>query len=82
MVDKKYYVYIVRCADNTYYTGYTINLKNREAKHNKGEGAKYTKQRRPVKIVYSEKFKTINEAMKREAQIKSWPRSKKEELIN
>ena len=81
-MDKKYYVYIVRCSDNTYYTGYTINLKNREAKHNKGEGAKYTKQRRPVKIVYSEKFKTINEALKREAQIKSWPRSKKEELIN
>lgn len=79
---KKYYVYIARCIDDTYYTGYTVNLRNREDKHNKGKGAKYTKQRRPVRIVYFEQFKTIREAMKREAQIKKWSRSKKKELIN
>jgi putative endonuclease len=78
---KKYYVYLARCKDKTIYTGYTIDLKDRESKHNKGEGAKYTKHRGPIKIVYSEEFDTISEAMKREAQIKSWSRADKEKLI-
>ena len=78
---KKYFVYLARCKDKTIYTGYTVDLKDREAKHNSGEGAKYTKHRRPIKIVYSEEFDTISEAMKREAQIKSWSRADKEKLI-
>ena len=73
---KRYYVYIAKCKDDTLYTGYTVDIKEREAKHNQGEGAKYTRHRRPVKIVYSEEFKTMSEAMKREAEIKSWPRTK------
>lgn len=79
---KKYYVYLARCKDRTLYTGYTVDLKDREIKHNAGEGAKYTRNRRPIKIVYSEEFDTMSEAMKREAEIKKWPRIKKEELIN
>jgi len=78
---KKYYFYLARCSDNTLYCGYCINVADREAKHNKGEGAKYTRQRRPIKIIYWEKFKTASEAMKREAQVKSWRRDKKEKLI-
>jgi len=50
--------------------------------HNKGDGAKYTKQRRPVKIIYREEYNTVSEAMKREAQVKRWRRDKKEKLIN
>ena len=78
----KYFTYLARCSDNTLYTGYTVNIKDREAKHNKGEGAKYTKSRRPIKIVYWEKFKTMSEAMKREIEIKRLPKAQKENLIN
>lgn len=77
----KYFTYLARCNDNSLYTGSCINIKAREAKHNKGEGAKYTKQRRPIKIVYFEKFNTSTEARKREAQIKGWTKKKKEKLI-
>ena len=78
---KKHYVYLAKCKDGTLYAGYTIDLKERESKHNAGEGAKYTKYRRPVKIVYSEKFKTVGQAMKREAEIKKLSRKEKENLI-
>ncbi|MBT4349561.1 GIY-YIG nuclease family protein [bacterium] len=78
---KKYYIYLARCNDQTLYTGYTSNLIQREAKHNAGEGAKYTRARRPIRIIYSEKFNTISEAMIRECQIKSWTKLKKEKLI-
>ena len=77
----KYFTYLARCNDNSLYTGYCSNIKNREEKHNKGEGAKYTKQRRPVKIIYFEKFNSIKEAMTREKQIKKWTRAKKENLV-
>jgi len=78
---KKYYIYLARCKDNTIYTGYTIDLKNREAKHNAGEGAKYTRGRLPIKIVYSEFFYTITEALRREKEIKTLSRTAKEKLI-
>ena len=74
---KKYYTYLARCKDDTIYTGYALNLKNREAKHNAGEGAKYTRGRLPLKIVYSESFNTITEAMRREMEIKRWSRKRK-----
>ena len=80
-ITKKYYIYLARCKDDTIYTGYTVDLKNRESIHNKGEGAKYTKYRRPIKIVYSEKFDSISEAMKREIEIKKLTRQEKEKLI-
>jgi len=77
----KYFTYIARCRDNSLYTGSCIDIKSREKKHNEGKGAKYTRSRRPVKIVYFEKFNTLSESRKREAQIKRWTKIKKEKLI-
>lgn len=76
-----YYVYILRCADGTLYTGSTTDLAERESKHNDGRGAKYTASRRPVKVVFSEAHESRSAAQKRECQIKSWPRAKKEALV-
>ena len=77
----KYYTYILSCADGSLYCGYTNNLDKRIRKHNAGKGAKYTKSRLPVKLVYSEEFSTKSEAMRREYEIKRLPRDKKTELI-
>ena len=77
-----HYVYIVKCADGTYYTGYTNDLNRRIEQHNQGEGAKYTKGRRPVELVYSNEFDSKSKAMKREYKIKQLTRQKKIELIN
>ena len=75
------YTYILRCADGTYYCGWTNNLDRRLKAHNEGKGAKYTRSRRPVAFVYYEAFSTKEEAMRREYEIKQLPRKKKEELI-
>lgn len=75
------YTYILRCADGTYYCGWTNNLDRRLKAHNEGKGAKYTRSRRPVALVYYEVFSTKEEAMRREYEIKQLPRKKKEELI-
>lgn len=76
-------VYILQCADKTLYTGSTCDLKKRVYKHNNTKaGAKYTRGRRPVKLVHSEKFKTLAEARKREAEIKNLSRLQKKMLIN
>lgn len=76
-----YHTYLARCADGTLYTGYCADLEAREKKHNEGVGAKYTRGRLPVKIVYSESFETKSEAMKRENEIKAMTRQFKEKLI-
>lgn len=77
-----YFVYIVRCCDGTYYTGWTTNLTRRISAHNGGPcGAKYTKARRPVTLVYAERAATKNEAMSREFAIKQLSRKEKERLI-
>ncbi|MFH1833193.1 MAG: GIY-YIG nuclease family protein [Candidatus Levyibacteriota bacterium] len=77
----KFYVYILRCVDNTYYIGCTNNLEKRIIEHNTSKkGAHYTKIRRPVALKYSEEFDTLIEARKREAEIKSWKRGRKKEL--
>ncbi len=77
-----HHVYILECADTTLYVGYTIDLKRRVAEHNTSQkGAKYTKPRRPVVLRYKESFRTLSKALKREAEIKSWPRKKKLDLI-
>ena len=73
--------YIVKCADSTLYTGWTNDLDKRKKAHNSGKGAKYTKTRRPVKLVYYEEHKTKNEAMSREYAIKHLTRKEKEILI-
>lgn len=80
-MSKEKYTYIVKCNDDTLYTGWTVNLKNRIKAHNSGKGAKYTRARRPVNLVYYEVFSTKSEAMKREAAIKKLTRSNKLSLI-
>ena len=75
------YTYILKCNDNTLYTGWTNNLEKRIKDHNDGKGAKYTKTRRPVELVYYEKFETKKEAMKREYAIKQLTREEKKTLI-
>ncbi|MFL0078568.1 GIY-YIG nuclease family protein, partial [Tenacibaculum maritimum] len=76
------YMYILECADGSYYTGSTKNLEIRLLQHQKGNGANHTKKRLPVKLVYVEEFDRIDEAFKREKQIQGWSRKKKEALIN
>lgn len=75
------YTYIVKCADDTLYTGWTNDIEKRLEAHNSGKGAKYTKPRRPVTLVYLELFDTKEEAMSREARIKNLTRLEKELLI-
>lgn len=77
----KNYVYIVECGDGTLYTGWTNCLERRLKNHNAGRGAKYTRSRRPVKLVYSEVYDTKKEAMRREYAIKQLTRSEKLKLI-
>jgi putative endonuclease len=80
-MEQEWYFYIVRCRDNSLYSGITNDINNRVIVHNKGLGAKYTLSRRPVKLVYSEKYNNMSEARKRESQIKGWSRINKEKLI-
>ena len=75
------YTYIVKCSDETFYTGWTNDLEKRIEMHNSGKGAKYTKARLPVELVYYEAFDTKEEAMSREWHIKSLSRSEKQKLI-
>lgn len=75
------YTYILKCRDDSLYTGWTNNLEKRLITHNEGKGAKYTKARRPVELVYYEEFQTRKEAMKREYAIKQMSRKEKEALI-
>lgn len=74
------YTYIVKCRDGSLYTGWTTNLERRVEAHNAGTGAKYTKSRRPVKLVHYEIFETKEEAMRREYAIKQLTRAEKEKL--
>ncbi len=76
------YVYIVECSDGTFYTGWTNNLEKRVKMHSQGKGAKYTKGRRPVRLIYHEEFKEKIDAMKREYEIKQLTRKEKELLVN
>ena len=75
------YTYILRCADNSLYTGWTNDLDRRVSAHNAGKGAKYTKARLPVQLVYFESFETKEEAMSREYFIKKMSKKEKEKLI-
>ena len=75
------YTYILKCKDGTYYTGWTNNLEKRLKDHNDGKGAKYTKSRRPVELVYHELFESKEDAMKREYAIKQMTRAEKDKLI-
>lgn len=78
-----YHLYIIKCADQTLYTGITVDLTRRTREHNHSNlGAKYTRARRPVELVYSKKFRNRSTASKEENRIKQLPRKKKLELIS
>ena len=77
-----HFVYIVRCADGTLYTGYARDPQARERAHNNGRGAKYTCGRRPVELVYVERCESAGAALKREHRVKRWSRARKEALVS
>jgi predicted GIY-YIG superfamily endonuclease len=77
----RWFVYVLRCSDGSFYTGITNDLKERVKKHNSGSGAKYTRGRRPVALVYREQRAGRSSALWREAQIKKLRKQNKEKLI-
>ncbi|ESS08486.1 MAG: putative endonuclease containing a URI domain protein [uncultured archaeon A07HN63] len=80
-VSDGHYVYILRCADDSYYTGYTTDPARRVAEHNAGDGAKYTRGRTPVECVYLERHDSKSDAMSREYEIKQHTRVEKDALV-
>jgi putative endonuclease len=74
-------MYILRCSDDSYYVGSTIDLERRFAQHAFGEGAAYTRGRLPVTLVFAQEFSRIDEAYAREKQVQGWSRKKREALI-
>jgi len=74
-------MYILKCADDSYYTGSTWSLKKRLAQHQRGEGARHTARRLPVELVYFEEFARVEDAFQREKQVQGWSRRKKEALF-
>ncbi|GAF41225.1 hypothetical protein FC83_GL002237 [Agrilactobacillus composti DSM 18527 = JCM 14202] len=78
---KSYYAYVLECADGSFYGGFTTDVQKRVATHNAGKGAKYTKARRPVRLLYYETFQTKSQALKAEASFKKLTRSKKEKFL-
>lgn len=80
-MNKTFYVYMLRCSDNSLYTGYTVNLEARLKKHFQGTASKYTRTRLPVSLVYFEKYNSKILAIRREYEIKQWSKIQKESLI-
>ena len=78
----KHYVYILKCADGSLYTGYSTDPARRTKTHNSGKGAKYTRSRLPVELIYTEEFDEKTDALRREYAIKKLTRAQKEELIS
>lgn len=76
-----FFFYLARCNDNSLYSGSCKNVKSREKMHNEGKGAKYTRARLPIKIVYFEEFKNRSLACKRESAVKKFTKKQKEDLI-
>jgi predicted GIY-YIG superfamily endonuclease len=76
-----FHVYVLRCADESYYTGHTDQLEARFVAYQEGRISGYTEERRPIKLVFTEEFASRDEAFQRERQIKGWSRAKKEALI-
>jgi len=77
-----HHVYILECADGTYYTGYTTDVERRVDEHNAGTGAKYTRGRTPVEVIHTETYDSQSAAMQREYAIKQLQRPAKEELVD
>jgi predicted GIY-YIG superfamily endonuclease len=80
-VTTSFHMYILRCADGSYYIGHSGEVEVRVADHQRGGISAYTRKRRPVTLVYAEEFATRDEAFARERQVKGWSRAKKEALI-
>lgn len=80
-VAKGWHVYVIRCADATLYTGIARDLPLRIARHNAGRGARYTRGRGPVRLLWSERRRSQGAALRREAEIKRWTRARKLELV-
>jgi putative endonuclease len=76
-----YFVYLLKCGDGSIYIGITTSVERRFQEHKSGKGGAYTRAKKAVKILYSEKFRTRSKASKREVEIKRWPREKKLDLI-
>lgn len=81
MENKQYYFYVLICKDESFYGGYTVDLERRIKLHNEGKGAKYTRGRGPVRLIYSKSFPSKSEAMKAEYEFKSWSRKKKKAFL-
>ena len=81
-MSQSYHVYILSCGDGSYYVGSTRSLMDRLAAHAKGRATPFTANRRPIRLVYSEEHRSLEEACARERQIKKWTRAKKEVLIS
>ena len=82
MTDREWFFYMVRCKDDSIYSGIAVDVAERLKKHNNGTGARYTAIHRPVVLIYWEKFNTISEAMRRESLVKRWSRTQKEQLAH
>ena len=80
-MEKEHFVYILRCADGSFYTGYTTDPERRTKVHNSGKGAKYTRARLPVELIYTETFDNKTDAQRREYAIKQLTRAEKEKLV-
>ncbi|MBA4537461.1 GIY-YIG nuclease family protein [Bacillus aquiflavi] len=81
MESSEHYFYVLHCKDGSFYGGYTNNLERRIKLHNEGKGAKYTRGRGPVQLIYSKTFLTKSDALKAEYQFKQWSRQKKEQFL-
>ncbi|HXF49368.1 MAG TPA: GIY-YIG nuclease family protein [Verrucomicrobiae bacterium] len=81
MTNNFWFVYILRCSDGSFYTGITNNVEERVKEHDTGNGAKYTRGRRPVTLVYRETHPNQSAARRREEEIKKWRKRKKEKLV-
>lgn len=82
MENHDHYFYVLECHDGSFYAGYTTNVKRRIATHNSGKGAKYTRGRTPVSLVYSEKFPNKGDALRAEIRFKKLSRKQKENFLN
>ncbi len=78
---EKYFLYLLKCGDNSLYTGITKDMERRLKEHQAGRGGKYTRSHLPVSLVYKEKCKDFKHAIQREIEVKKWPRAKKISLI-
>jgi len=78
---KGWFVYILLCADDSFYTGFSDNPNSRFNDHKTGKGGRYTRSHKPIKLIYSEKLESRSDALKREAQIKGWSRDKKIKVL-